>query len=69
MGSFSLWHWIIVLLIVAVYGVPMAMIIGRTGHSRWWVIAFFVPIVNVIALWVLAFVRWPALPAGGENSN
>jgi hypothetical protein len=69
MGTFSLWHWIVVLLVIACYGVPMAIIIGRTGHSRWWVLAFFFPLVNVIGLWVLACVRWPALPPAMQNSN
>lgn len=61
MGSFSIWHWLVVLLLILFYVVPMAIIIGRTGHSRWWVIALCLPILNVIGLWVLALVRWPAV--------
>jgi integrase len=62
MGSFSIWHWLVVMFVVVVlYGIPMAMIIGRTGRSRWWVLAFFIPIINIAALWVLALVRWPAI--------
>jgi hypothetical protein len=67
MGSFSLWHWIVILLVILLYGIPMALIIGRTGRSRWWVLAFFVPLVNVVALWVLAFVRWPAITSASSK--
>lgn len=63
MGSFSIWHWLVVLAVSLIFIVPMAIIIGRTGRSRWWVLMFFVPLVGVIALWVLALVRWPALEA------
>lgn len=70
MESFSIWHWIVVLLLVILlYGFPMAMIIGRTGRSRWWILAFFIPVVNVAALWTLALVRWPATSSPVQNSN
>lgn len=59
MGSFSIWHWVIILLILAIFGIPVAKIITKAGFSRWWTIAFFIPTVNIVALWVFAFVRWP----------
>ncbi|TKR55447.1 hypothetical protein D7I39_11060 [Allopusillimonas ginsengisoli] len=40
---------------------PAAMIIGKAGYSRWWVILTFIPLVNLIMLWVFAFARWPAI--------
>lgn len=61
MGTLSIWHWILILLFSALVGSPASRIIGRTGHSRLWVLIFFIPIINVVALWVLAFVHWPAL--------
>jgi hypothetical protein len=48
-----------VLLIVLV-GVPIARVIHRSGHSRWWAIIAFLPLLNLIGLWVFAFVRWPS---------
>jgi hypothetical protein len=60
MDAFSIWHWLVVVLFVILYGIPMARIIRRTGHSRFWVIAFFLPLVNLVALWVFTFARWPA---------
>jgi bacteriorhodopsin len=59
MDSFSIWHWMLVIVILAIFGVPIARIIQRTAHSRLWVIAFFVPVLNIMALWTLAFIRWP----------
>jgi len=40
--------------------VPSAMILARVGHSPWWALLVFVPLVNFVALWVFAFGRWPA---------
>jgi hypothetical protein len=63
MGSFSIWHWMVVLIMVLLYLVPMAIIIGRTGRSRWWVLIFLIPIVQFFGLWIVALFRWPALAA------
>jgi hypothetical protein len=31
----------------------------RIGFSRWWVVVALIPYVNVVGLWILAFVKWP----------
>jgi hypothetical protein len=59
MGSLSIWHWIIVILVLVLCGVPAAKIPGSAGYSKWLTIAF--PLLNIIALWLFAFSRWPAL--------
>jgi uncharacterized membrane protein YhaH (DUF805 family) len=61
MGSFSLMHWIVVLLIVLVYAVPTIKIIRKAGFSGWWVLLLLIPLVNIIALWSFAYAKWPAL--------
>lgn len=61
MGEFSIWHWFIVLVLLIVYIAPAVAILHQAGYSRWWVLTLLVPIVNVIAIWVFAFRRWPAL--------
>ena len=57
------WYWlmpaIIPLLFVIVVVVPVANILQRVGRSRWWTIIAFMPVLNLIALWVFAFSRWP----------
>lgn len=40
---------------------PIYRIISRTGHSGWWSLLAFVPMLNWIFIWVFAFVRWPAV--------
>jgi len=34
-------------------------ILHKTGHSGWWTLLSFIPIVNFVAYWQLAFARWP----------
>ena len=42
-----------------IVGVPIMQILKRTGFSRAWVLILFVPIVNLVFLWIYAFKRWP----------
>ena len=59
MGTFSIVHWIIVAAFMAVFIIPTAKILRRTGHSGWWSLLYLVPLLNIIALWVFASVKWP----------
>jgi hypothetical protein len=61
MGSLSIWHWSIVLVVLATWIVPPIKILNKAGYSGWWVLLGFVPLGNVIALWIFAFADWPAL--------
>jgi uncharacterized membrane protein YhaH (DUF805 family) len=40
---------------------PVARILRRTGHSSWWCLIAWLPFVNLIGLWILAYARWPAV--------
>lgn len=63
MGSFSIWHWIIVLFIVlfclAIFVVPTWRIVRKAGFPGALSLLALVPGVNLILLWVFAFVKWP----------
>lgn len=59
MGSLSIWHWLIVLFILATYIVPVWRILTKAGYSGAWSILGFVPLLNIIMLWIFAFSRWP----------
>ena len=59
--GFSLSHLIVLVIILCVIGFPVAKILGRLGYSKAFVILAFIPAVNWIALWVLAFAQWPVL--------
>ncbi len=49
------------LLFIAIVGIPVANILHRAGRSRWWILIAFVPLANLIGLWIFAFTRWPNL--------
>ena len=58
-------HWLMTtvmpLLVIILVAVPVATVLHRAGRSRWWTALAFVPGLNLIAFWVFAFSRWPAL--------
>jgi hypothetical protein len=69
MGGLSIWHWLVVLVIalliwafVAIFG----RILSRAGYSRWWLLTMFVPVLNLIMLWVFAFANWPVVKPPGQ---
>ena len=52
------WHVILVVavLLVLIFGA----VVKKAGFSRWWSLLLVVPLVNLIMIWVFAFVEWPA---------
>jgi uncharacterized membrane protein YhaH (DUF805 family) len=58
-GSLSIWHVIIILVSCLIFLVPYVMIIKKAGYSGWWVLTAFIPLINLIMLWVFALARWP----------
>jgi hypothetical protein len=64
MGSFSTWHWLIILIYVAIIVVPCWRIVSKAGYPGALSLLALVPLVNIILLWVFAFVRWPIERAG-----
>ena len=68
MSSFSIWHWLVVLILLAVFFWPLWKIVGRTGHPAILSILFLIPLANILFVWFLALSKWPALerrvPAG-----
>jgi hypothetical protein len=45
-----------------ILGFPVSKILRRLGLNGWWALLAFVPLVNFISVWVLAFSRWPIDP-------
>ncbi len=58
--------WIIALVWIFGVGIPVAKILGRLGYSKVFVVLAFIPLVNIIGLWILANATWPKLP-GNEG--
>lgn len=59
MESFSIWHWLIVLFWLVVFIYPLWRIASRAGFPGAVSLLMLIPVVNVIAIWVFAFVKWP----------
>ena len=61
MGSLGIWQWLFVIFLIVVLSIPIARILTRIGYSKWWTIVYFIPFVNIIGIWILAYSRWPAV--------
>ena len=61
MGMFSAWHWLIglIVLLLPLISIPT---FRKAGWRGWWCILWYVPLVNVIFLWIFAFAKWPNEP-------
>jgi hypothetical protein len=60
MGGLGL-REIVLLLVVVLFIWPYGRILSRLGYSPWLCLLMLVPLVNVIALWVFAYAKWPAV--------
>ncbi|SDR27728.1 hypothetical protein [Pseudovibrio sp. Tun.PSC04-5.I4] len=59
MEGFALWQIVIMIVWIFAFAIPVARILNRLGFSRLWTILAFIPLVNLIFLWVLAYTHWP----------
>lgn len=55
----SLGQMFIYALVIIAYMFPMTKIVMRTGFSPLFSLLLLVPVVNILALYYLAFARWP----------
>ena len=62
MGGFSIWHWMIVIVIMFIPILFFGPAVKKAGFSRWWVELSLVPVVGLVLLWVFAYARWPSYP-------
>jgi hypothetical protein len=58
MDEFSIWHGIILLILFS-YIIPTWRIVRRAGYPGAWSLLSFIPVLNVIMLWVFAYSDWP----------
>jgi hypothetical protein len=54
MGSLSIWHWLIVIFVFTI-PIPIGRLLTRSGHHWALALLYFVPIVNIVFLWIWAF--------------
>ncbi len=53
-GSWGISHWLIFVLMAAAILYPVGLILKRLGYSPLWSIAVFVPVINIVGLWLVA---------------
>ncbi len=56
-GGFGLLFGLVIYFVLI--GIPIMQILKKIGYSRAWVLIGFVPLINLIFLWIFAFSRWP----------
>ena len=59
MDTFGFWQFFGMLLFWAVFLVPLWRIISKAGYSGAWALISLIPFINIIALWIFAFAKWP----------
>ena len=62
--------WLALAVTIAMVLYPAGRILRRMGLSPLLAIVAFIPPINVIALWILAFIGWPRCePGDSENAD
>lgn len=56
----SIWQLIIILVLIVIPVVIFGPVAKKAGFSRWWSLVLIVPLINLIIVWVFAFMEWPA---------
>ncbi len=59
MGYWSVWHWIVFAVFAALVLYPIGRILARIGFSPFWSVIAFIPLANLVGLWVVALATWP----------
>ena len=59
MADYGAGHWILMAVAIGLVLYPVGRILGRLGFSPIWSLVALFPLVNLAALWILAFVAWP----------
>lgn len=55
---------LVVILLLALSIWMTVRVLQKAGLSGFWAITQFIPLVNIIMIWVFAFSRWPAVDDG-----
>ena len=51
---------LIILMMWAVFAIPLIALVSRLRLSRWWMTFLIVPFYGaIVLLWIVAFKRWP----------
>jgi hypothetical protein len=61
-GPWAIGHFLFFALMVAAVAWPIGRILARIGYSPFWAVLTFIPVANLVAVWVLAVSPWPKEP-------
>jgi hypothetical protein len=59
MEPFGFWQFVSLLFFWALFLIPLWRIVSKAGYSGAWALISLIPVINIIALWIFAFVKWP----------
>lgn len=59
MGTFAIWHLIILAVVLAVVLYPWSKIFRKAGYTGWLCLLIIIPLVNLLTLWWFALAQWP----------
>ncbi|VWC92203.1 membrane protein [Burkholderia contaminans] len=62
MAGYGLSHWLVYLVMAVVLLYPICRILTRIGLSPFWAVLALIQLLNLVGLWLLAFVDWPTGP-------
>lgn len=51
---------VVLLALFLVWIPPVIRIIQKAGYSWGWFLLALIPVINLVALWVFAFSKWPS---------
>lgn len=66
MHAYSPTHWLILAIVMAIFGIPVAIVLKRAGYNPAWALLLIFPGAWPIGLWIFAFAKWPVL-AGRDD--
>jgi len=67
MMGLSIGHFVVLVIVIALFLYPWSKIFQKAGYSGWLCLLFLVPLVNLATLWWFALARWP-LEGGAKAS-
>ena len=44
-------------------------VLRKAGYSGWWALTMWVPLLNLVMVWIFAFKRWPSIDGFAPNAG
>ena len=57
--GFSIWQLLAFGFFILFYSVIFGTPLKKAGFSRWWALLMAFPLLNIVAVWVFAYISWP----------